>query len=86
MAIKKPAVKKVEAKPEAAPDEDAMITVHFKQNYYPGYGAAVSMYEKGETYEMPADTPIPTRDVEILSGTSTYKKPADRSPGKPTQV
>ena len=32
------------------------------------------MYEKGETYEMPADTAIPSRDIEILGGESSYLK------------
>lgn len=64
--------KKVEPKVEAPAGD--MITVLFKQNYYPGYGTGVGMYEKGEAYEIAADTPIPSRDIEILEGESTYLK------------
>ena len=59
MAIKKKAPPKEEA------ETGDMITVLFKQNFYPGYGTGVGMYEKGETYEMPADT---------LVGESSYLK------------
>ena len=68
MAIKK------KAPPKEESETGDMITVLFKQNFYPGYGTGVGMYEKGETYEMPADTAIPSRDIEILVGESSYLK------------
>ena len=37
-------------------------------------------------YTFPADYPLPTTDIEIVEGTSTYKKPADKSPEPVTQI
>ncbi len=37
-------------------------------------------------YEFPADYPLPTRDIEIVSGTPTYKKPSDASPAPVTEI
>ena len=50
----------------------ATIKVKFRQAFYDGE----KFYEKGETYELPANFPIPTRDIEIVEGKSTYKKPS----------
>jgi hypothetical protein len=47
----------------------AMIKVEFRQAFYSGD----KYYNKGETYDLPADTPIPSRDVVILEGKSTFK-------------
>ena len=46
----------------------AMIKVEFRQAFYSGD----RFYNKGETYDLPADTPIPSFDVKILEGKSTY--------------
>jgi len=53
----------------------AEIKVRFKQSYYSGE----QFFSKGDVHTFPADTPIPTRDIEILEGKSTYEKPLDQS-------
>lgn len=45
-----------------------MIKVEFRQAFYSGE----KFYNKGETYDLPADTPIPLLDSKILEGQSTY--------------
>lgn len=45
-----------------------MIKIEFRQAFYSGD----FYYEKGEVYDLPADTPIPSRDITILDGKSTY--------------
>lgn len=39
-------------------------TVEFRENYYSGV-EGYSMFEKGETYELPSDFKIPTRGVVV---------------------
>ena len=45
----------------------ADIKIRFKQAFY----SNDMYYNKGETYTIPADTPIPSRDIEILEGKRT---------------
>ena len=54
----------------------AEIKIRFKQAYYDGE----LYYEKGETYTLDASHPIPSRDVEILEGESTYQREAAPKP------
>jgi len=53
----------------------AMIKVKFRQSYHDGE----LFFEKGSTHEFPANKPLPTRDIDILKGKSTYKKPGVRA-------
>jgi|TARA_R110000787_G_scaffold181892_1_gene293888 hypothetical protein len=54
----------------------ADIKIRFKQAFY----SNDMYYNKGETYTLPADTPIPSRDIEILEGKSTYKPTPNPTP------
>ena len=51
-----------------------VVKVKFRQSFYDGE----KFYNKGDTAEFPANKAIPTRDVEIIEGKSTYKKPAPK--------
>ena len=37
-------------------------------------------------YEFPDDYPLPTLDIEIVEGESTFKKPADKAPLPVTEI
>ena len=55
-----------------------MLKVEFRQSYYDGE----NFYDKGSVHEFPANTPLPTRDIKILEGKSTYRKPEPKvTPG-----
>jgi hypothetical protein len=51
----------------------AMIKVKFHQNFWSN-DDQYPMFEAGEIYDLPADYPIPTRDVEIIEGTQDIKR------------
>jgi len=48
----------------------AMVKVKFRQAYYDGE----QYHEKGDIKEFPADTILPTIDIEFLEGKSTANK------------
>jgi hypothetical protein len=77
--------------------DQAVVKVKFKQPFYgPVVGDPKTMilYKKVEdlpagndgVYTFPADYPLPTTDIQIVEGTPTFKKPADRSPRATTQI
>lgn len=73
------------------------VKVRFKKAFYgpsPDNPDTSIRYETTENlpngndgvYEFPADYPLPTMDIEIVSGTPTFKKPTDQSPAPVTEI
>jgi hypothetical protein len=73
------------------------VKVKFKQAAYlpdPNNPANTILYRSPDNlpegddgvYEFPSGYPLPTRDIEIVSGTSTYVKPADAAPEPTTEI
>lgn len=75
----------------------ATVKVKFKQAAYlpdPNNPANTILYRSSDNlpegddglYEFPEDYPLPTRDIEVVEGTSTYVKPADTAPEPTTEI
>lgn len=72
-----------------------MVKVKFKQRFFyrDAAGAHVMCYPEDQLpdghdgiYEFEDDFPLPTLDIEIVSGQSTYKKPIGVPPELVTEI